>query len=407
MSGPHRADSEVVVVGAGPAGVAAAVALKDVGVRPTVLERADRVASSWHRAYDRLRLNTWRAFSHLPGRPFPKGTPAFPTRDQLIDHVVRHAHEDGIDLRLGTGVERIERNRDGWAVDTTAGEIHAPQVVVATGYEHKPVIPGWSGRESFGGRLLHACEYRNPEPFVGRRVLVAGPGCSGMEIAHDLAEGGASKVWLAVRTPPNILLRQGPGGVPGDLIAVALWHAPVRVADAVARFARRMDVGDLTEHGLPVPEEGVFSRAHRLGVSPSIVDKEVIEAIRVGRIEVVRAVESLNRTGARLADGKRIEPEALICATGYRRGLEQLVGHLGVLDERGVPQALGKKAAAEGLRFIGYVPRPGGLGYMGKEARRAARVIARELRSARRASQEAEDPVRETFARDPQAKADA
>ena len=70
-----------------------------------------------------------------------------------------------------------------------------------------------------------------------------------------------------------------------------------------------------------------------------------------------------------LDDGVRLEPDAVICATGYRCGLEPLVGHLGVLDKRGVPAAVGERAAAPGLRFIGYVPRPGGLGYMGKEAK--------------------------------------
>lgn len=72
-------------------------------------------------------------------------------------------------------------------------------------------------------------------------------------------------------------------------------------------------------------------------------------------------------------------PDALICATGFRRALESLVGHLGVLDECGLPRSRGAEPAAPGLRFIGYVPRPGGLGYMAKEARRAAKAIAREL----------------------------
>jgi cation diffusion facilitator CzcD-associated flavoprotein CzcO len=301
----------------------------------------------------------------------------FPTRDQLIEHLDRHAHENGVDLQLGTSVDRIERHDGGWVVQTSAGPLRAPQVIVATGYEATPLVPDWDGH--FDGRLLHACEYMNPEPFEGDKVLVVGPGCTGMEIAYDLAEGGASKVWLSARTPPNILLRQSGTGIPGDMIAVAMLRAPVRFADRFANFGRRMDVGDLTEFGLPVPEEGVFSRLHRLGVAPAIVDKEVIEAIKARRIEIVRGVESLDAAGVRLLDGARVEPDAVICATGYRRGLEPLVGHLGVLDSRGVPRALGERAAAPGLRFIGYVPRPGGLGYMAKEAKRAAKAIAGEL----------------------------
>ena len=378
-----RGDGEVVVIGAGPAGIAAALALKDAGIRPLVVDRAEEVASSWRARYDRLRLNTCRPFSHFPNRPFPKGTPMFPSRDQLVEHIVTHACEDGIVLRLGTEVERIESDSEGgWIVRTAAGAIPAAQVIVATGYENVPFVPDWDGRERFAGTLIHSSDYRNPAPFEDRSVLVVGPGCSGMEIAYDLATGGAAKVWLSARTPPNILMRTGPGGLPGDMIGVALLRFPARFADAVARFGRKMDLGDLSEHGLPVPEEGVFSRMYRLGVAPAIVDREVIDAIKEGEIEVVRGVESLDETGVNLADGARIEPEVMVCATGFTSGLQELVGHLGVLGDRGLPSAVGEQPAAPGLRFIGYVPRPGMLGYNGKEAARAAKAIVGELRRA-------------------------
>jgi cation diffusion facilitator CzcD-associated flavoprotein CzcO len=374
-------EEPVVVVGAGQGGIATALALKDNGVRALVLDRADQVAAAWRDRYDRLRLNSCRWFSHLPDRRYPKGTPLFPGRDEVIAHLERHAHEERIDLRLGTSVTRIDADNGTWVARTEDRDVPASQIVVATGYESEPMIPQWPGRADFAGRLLHASEYRNPQPFSNQSVLVVGSGCSGMEIAYDLADGGARKVWLSARTPPNIVLREGPGGVPGDLIAKTLLHTPVRFADAFTNFGRRRDIGDLSDYGLPVPEEGVFSRLHRLGVVPSIVDPEVIDAIKDGRIEVVRGVESLDRTGVRLADGERIEPEVLISATGYRRGLEPLVGHLGVLDERGVPRRQGGEAAAPGLRFIGFTARPAALGYMSNQAKRAATAIARELRS--------------------------
>jgi cation diffusion facilitator CzcD-associated flavoprotein CzcO len=348
-----------------------------------VFDQADRVASSWRSRYDGLRINTWRRFSHLPGRPFPKGTPAFPSRDQVIEHFERHAGEAGIELRLGTRVERIDRGDGEWIVLTSQGEHRSPQVIVALGHEQAPLIPEWPGRDAFENALLHSRQYRNARPFEDQRVLVVGPGSSGMEIAYELVQSGAARVWLAVRTPPNILLRQGPGPVPGDLIGTWLWHLPTRVADRIARFARRMDIGDLTEYGLPVPDRGVFADVRRRGKVPALVDAEVIEAIKEGQIEVVAAVESLDSNGVELADGTRVEPESVICATGYRRELEPLLGHLGVLGERGMPKAIGPRPAAEGLRFIGYLPRPGGLGYMGKEARRAAKAIHRELREGR------------------------
>jgi cation diffusion facilitator CzcD-associated flavoprotein CzcO len=373
---------QVVVVGAGPAGLSNALALKDEGIQAVVVDQAEQVASSWRARYDRLRLNTCRPLSHLPGRRFGEGTPMFPTRDQVVEHLERNASDERIELRLGTTVHRVARDDGVWAVETSGGELRAPQLVIATGHQKEPLIPDWPGRESFQGELIHSAHYRNAEPFQGKRVLVVGPGCSGMEIAFDVAEGGAGKVWLSARTPPNIVLREGPGGIPGDMLGVTLLQLPPRFADAAARFGQRMGVGDLTEYGLPVPPEGVFSRLRRTGLAPAIVDKEVIEAVKGGRIEVVRGVESLDAPGVRLADGDRVEPDAIICATGYSPGLESLVGHLGVLDERGMPQAVGEKPAAQGLRFAGYVPRPGQLGYMGREARRVARAIKRELRGA-------------------------
>src|SRR5882762_10289078 len=79
-------EQHVVVIGAGPAGIAMAISLQDCGIRPLVVDRAGEVAASWRTRYDRLKLNTGRQFSHLPGRPYPKGTPTFPTRDQVIAH---------------------------------------------------------------------------------------------------------------------------------------------------------------------------------------------------------------------------------------------------------------------------------------------------------------------------------
>ena len=228
--------SDVTIVGAGPAGVSTAVALKDRRVEPRLVERAEQVGASWRSRYDRLRLNTGRQFSHLPGRRYPKGTPTFPTRDQVVEHLDRHAREEGIELRLGTTVERVDPLPGGWILTTDADPIETRQLVVATGYEHSPFTPDWPGLDRFAGTVLHSAEYRNPDPFGNASVLVVGPGCSGMEIAHDLATGGAGKVWLSVRTPPNIMLRDGPLGLPGDVIATPLYHAPIRFADAFARF---------------------------------------------------------------------------------------------------------------------------------------------------------------------------
>jgi putative flavoprotein involved in K+ transport len=365
-------DGRVVVIGAGPAGLAAAAELGRLGLPATVLEQSSALGASWRARYDRLRLNSSRWFSNLPGLRHERGAGAFPSRDQMVGYLEEYARANALDVRVNTRVERVDRDAGGWSVRTSAGDVPAEQVIVSSGYAHTPFIPDWSGRDRFGGLLMHAAAYRNPETFRDRDVLVVGPGCSGMEIAYDLIEGGAGRVRLAVRTPPNILIRNPIG----PLLARGMLKLGAKRADRIMSFVRRREIGDLTEYGLPEPDEGIFSRLLRLGVAPAIVDKEVIEAIKQRRIEIVAGVDSLDDSGVGLSDGSRIEPDAVIAATGYRCGLEPVVGHLGVLDGRGVPQPPTGDEAAPGLRFIGYLPRPAHLGLIAREATYAAEAIA-------------------------------
>lgn len=368
-----------LVIGAGPAGLSAAAELSRLGVPAVILERSDAVAASWRGRYDRLRLNTSRLSSALPRSRFPRGTPLFPGRDAYIRYLEDYARRHGLDIRLGVRGDRIERAADGrWAVTTPAGEYRARQVIVATGHQHTPRLPDWPGRERFPGRLLHAAGYRNPAGFQDADVLVVGPGSSGMEIAYDLATGGASRVWLAVRTMPHITFRMA-GPIPGEYPALLLEALPPRIADPQFGFVQRKTIGDLSRWGLTEPSEGLFARARRESKVPAIVDPELTAAIKAGQIEIVAAVESVDEHGAHLASGTTLRPDAIIAATGYSTGLEPVVGHLGVLSDRGVPKVHGGPPAAPGLRFIGYRPRPAQVGLVGREARRAARQVKREL----------------------------
>lgn len=382
MSAP---ENQVVVVGAGTAGLAAALCLSDLSIPSVVIERGNGVGAAWRSRYDRLRLNTGQRYSHLPKRPYPKGTPVFPTRGQVVAHLEEHAGERGIELRLNTPVERVVRRKPtGWGVLTPHGIVGAAHVVVATGYLHTPVLPDWPGSASFPGEVLHSSAYRSPRPFAGKRVLVVGAGSSGLEIAHDLATGGAAKVWLSVRTPPNVMPRTGPGGRSNDVVSRPLFHLPPRLADAVARRARLTAFGDLSEFGLPIPREGPFSRAHRLHAAPTIVDPEVVDAVRDGAIEVVDAVTAFEASSVVLTDRTRLDADVVIAATGYRTGLEPLVGQLGVLTDAGIPRVGGDVAAEPGLWFLGMWSRPSLIGYTSTQAERVAARIARAIAESQR-----------------------
>jgi cation diffusion facilitator CzcD-associated flavoprotein CzcO len=373
----HTAD--VLIIGAGPAGLACAAVLRRAGVAATVLERSGTPAASWRSRPTGLRLNTSRAFSHLPGLRFPRRAGTFPGRDDVVSYLEFYAAHHHLDIRLDAEVHRIDRVSSGddpagrgWALSTSQGVLPARHVVVATGLLQSPFIPNWPGRATYAGTLVTAAGYRDPTVFRGRDVLVVGAGCSGMEIAADLADNGSATIHLSIRTPPNILLRSI-AGLPGDPAAMLLLRLAPRRADAVLAPLRRLTIGDLTAYGLPAPAEGPFQRLARTGDGPAVVDRAVLRHVRSGRIRVVPAVTALEPTGARLADGRLLTADAIIAATGYRTALAPLVGHLEVLDDQGHP-AVGD--GEPGLWFIGFHPQPGQLGALGAEARRIAAGIS-------------------------------
>jgi hypothetical protein len=374
----HQLDTAaepVLIIGAGPAGLAAAAELRRLGLPAQVIERSDVVASSWRSRYDRLRLNTCRWNSTLrPGDRFEAGIPFFPLRDQAAQYLESFAARHEVDVRFGVEVNRIDSSPEGWLVSTNVGPLVARQVIVAIGHQHTPWMPAWPGQAEYPGRILHSVDYRNPEGFGDRDVLVVGGGCSGLDIARDLAQGGARRVRLAVRTQPNLLLKMS-CGLPTDLLAAALFRLPLRIADPIGRLVQRLTVGDLRARGLAPPDVGIFTRLHE-GTAPAIVSREVITAIRAGEFEIVAGVSSVNGDGVRLTDATTIQPEAIIAATGYTTGLEPLVGHLGVLDADGLPFQFRGIPVRPGLRFLGYAPC---MGVIGRDARRVVKHLPAEV----------------------------
>jgi monoamine oxidase len=298
---------------------------------------------------------------------------------RVVRYLEQYAEHHRLNVQTGIEVIAIERADGVWQVRLPQGEMRVHQVVVATGYNHTPYVPDWPGRDGFDGELIHAGVYRNGRPYAGRDVLVVGAGNTGAEIAVDLVEHGARRVRLAFRTPPHILRREL-GGIPAQVTGILMRHLPARVADALAEPVRRRTVPDLTERGLPDPGKGVYARAKR-GEIP-ILDVGLIDAVRDGHVEPVPEVTGFDGSRVLLGGGPSIEPEVVIAATGYRRGLEPLVGRLELLDARGVPRVHGARTAAQapGLRFVGYTnPVSGMFREIAIDARRIARAIRREL----------------------------
>ncbi|MEV6161217.1 NAD(P)/FAD-dependent oxidoreductase [Streptomyces sp. NPDC052052] len=383
-TGPARIDltedRPVYVIGGGPGGLAAAAALREQGVRAVILEKSGQVGASWRRHYDRLHLHTTRRWSALPGLAMPRRFGRWVARDDVVRYLERYAEHHELEVVTGVEVSRIDRTADGtgWQLTATGGRVLTGRaVVVATGFNHTPHVPDWPGRDTFTGELVHASEYRNPAPYTGRDVLVVGIGNTGAEIAADLVEGGASRVRIAVRTVPHIV-RRSTAGWPAQATGILVRRLPVRLVDRAGRLMARAAVPDLAAQGLPRPDTGLYSRV-KDGAIP-VQDVGLIDAVRSGRVVPVAAVESFDENAVVLADGDRITPDAVIVATGYRRALEGLVGHLGVLDARGRPTAHGGRtpAQAPGLYFTGFTnPISGMLREMALDAQKIAKRLSR------------------------------
>jgi putative flavoprotein involved in K+ transport len=368
--------SHTVVVGAGPAGLATSAALVRAGRAVTLLERADRVGAAWAARYDSLHLHTVRWLSGLPGLRIPRAYGRWVARDDLLRYLATYAEVQRLRPELGVTVTRLEAaDGGGWVVRTDAGDRTAGRVVVATGYSHTPRRPDWPGVETFPGDVRHSADYREPTPYTGKHVLVVGAGNSATEIALDLL-GASARVTLSVRTPPNIV-RRDTYGVPSQVFGIALKRAPAPLKDPLAAAMRRISVPDLSAQGLPATTNP-YTQFRETGTVP-ILDTGIVDAVRSGRVAVVAATVSVAGARVHLADGGTVEPDAVIAATGFTTGLEPLVGHLGVLDRRGVPRVHGADdlAIARGLHFVGIRAELSGLlREIGLEARAVGRALA-------------------------------
>lgn len=367
----------VVVVGGGAAGLATGACLRRRGIEPVIVDRGDAVGESWAARYDRLHLHTPRIQSHLPGYRIPPEMGRWVSRDDMVRYVRAYVAHHRLQVDLGVEVRRIDRSDGEYSLVTTGGQLRASCVVVATGYNQMPHLPDWPG--TFAGELVHASMYRRGGDYAGRDVLVVGSGNTGAEIAADLAEQGAARVRLAVRTPPNVIPREI-GPVPTTLLGIANDYLPAGLVDPINRLVQQVALGDLTRHGMPPPPEGVVAQMRRTDVVPTI-DVGLVDQLRMGAVEIVPAVTGLDGSEVELSDGRRIRPGVIIAATGYRRALEDLVGHLGVLED-GRPAVRGGRASARapGLCFVGLSnPLKGILLQIRLDARVAARTIAREL----------------------------
>ncbi|HKR55098.1 MAG TPA: NAD(P)/FAD-dependent oxidoreductase, partial [Gemmatimonadales bacterium] len=362
-------DTDVLVIGAGPGGLAASQQLKQRGVPHKVLERGDTVGHTWANLYDSLVLHTGKRMSSLPGLAFPADYPTFVSRGDFLSYLRRYRDTFDLPVETGVRVDRLERTNGTWTARTSKGAVTSRAVVMATGIVANPVAPRFPGQDQFQGRVMHSVEYRRPDPFRGQRVLVVGVGNSGGEIGAELAHHGVL-VTMAVRSGANVVPRQLLG-IPIQYVAYYVRKLPRPAQRVIVSLVRQITI---LRRGPPVlPPSPVFA----LDAVP-LIGFHLVDAIKAGTAHVRPGLQEFTAKGVRFADGREEAFDTVILATGFHAALAPL-GTLVTTDAKGFARRADRVTSADqtGLFFVGSnYDSGGGLLNIGIDAKLVGRILA-------------------------------
>jgi putative flavoprotein involved in K+ transport len=311
---------DVVVIGAGQAGLAIGYFLGKQGKRFMILEAADSIASAWRSRWDSLVLFTPRRYDALPGLVFPGDPDGYPTRDEVIAYLERYAAHFQLPIALSSPVRSLTKEGNAFVLEAGAKRILADQVVMATGPFQVPNMPALADGLSDEVFQTHSTGYRRPADVPHGRVLVVGGGNTGFQIAKELA--ASREVHLAIGS------RQKP--LPQRLLGRDLfwWLTKLGLLSKTveSRLGQRLQ-----------------SRDTLIGSSPRQVKRQGVQ-VRP------RAVRADGQTIG-FADGSKLEIDAVIWATGYRPDHSWI--ELPVTDDNGRLRHRRGVTEVPGLYFLG------------------------------------------------------
>ncbi|WP_330479210.1 NAD(P)-binding domain-containing protein [Streptomyces platensis] len=350
---------EVVVVGAGQAGLAAAFHLRRIGYRPdrdfVVLDHSPRPGGAWQFRWPTLTYDKVHGMHALPGMELTGADPRLPSSEVIGGYFDSYERAFGLRVHRPVSVLSVREGDAGpsWTgpagalgrgrllVETSAGNYAARALINATGTWDRPFWPRFPGQEVFGGRQLHSAQYRGPEDFRAGRVVVVGGGTSAVQQLLEIAPVAAATTWVTRRPP---VFRAGPFGEEQGRAAVAL-------------------VADRVRQGLP-PRSVV-----------SVTGLPMTEAIRRGRengvLERLPLFERLTPTGVVWDDGRTVGADAILYATGFRPALDHLAP-LRLREPGGGIRMEGTRTLRDArVHLVGYGPSASTIG-----ANRAGRAAA-------------------------------
>ncbi|MCD9085203.1 NAD(P)/FAD-dependent oxidoreductase [Stenotrophomonas sp. SY1] len=311
--------TDVVVVGAGQAGLAMSYHLKGSGIPHIVVEKQEAPGGSWPSYYDSLTLFSPARHSSLPGYPFPGGGKRYPRRDDVVQYLRDYARKFGLPIQVRSEVERIEFGTDRHLVCLRNGPpISAGAIVVASGGFNAPYVPDVAGTAKFCGEILHSASYRNTEPFHGKRVVVVGAANSAVQIAYELS--AVADVTLATRER----IRFAPQRILG--LDFHDW----------LKWSRLERSSWLSDQSTPVLDDGRYRAA-----------------IRTGALRRRQMFKEISKDSVIWPDGECQRVDSIIYATGYRFNAPFLEGTPALDDNGHIHQHHGASSSVAGLFYLG------------------------------------------------------
>jgi dimethylaniline monooxygenase (N-oxide forming) len=320
----------VAIIGGGPGGLVAARYLKHHGFDPVIFEQGDQIGGQWNvrsphsGVWPSMVTNTSRfltCFSDLAPEP---GGPIFPSNHEILAYLKRFAQRFDIDdcIRYRTRVELVERNPngEGWVVRSNAAQARSElfqYVVVASGRFNKPVIPSLPGLDSFCGQggVFHSFQYKDPEGFRGKRILVVGCAISALEIASDLAMLGASRVVSTFRRQ-RYVMQKLVAGVPSD--ALTLTRFAALNAEVTPRELACKKTQDWILRTFGSPEQfGALTPAGNFLTVGRALSQHFLPLVAEGRIGVKPWIRKIQGREVHFEGASSEEFDAIIFGTGF------------------------------------------------------------------------------------------
>ncbi|XP_076938272.1 putative indole-3-pyruvate monooxygenase YUCCA10 [Bidens hawaiensis] len=336
-----KQETMVVIVGAGPAGIATSACLNLLSIPNIVLEREDCYASLWQKkAYDRLKLHLTKNFCQLPHMAFPLSAPTFVPKNMFVQYLQNYVYYFTVDPLYQRSVEsaRYDRSTQKWVVTAKNSVLGLVEeyvgefLVVATGENSEGYIPNIYGLENFKGLVIHSSEYENGKKFGDEKVLVVAAGNSGMEIAYDLCNWGA-QTSIVIRSPIHVLTK--------ELVQLGMYllkYISCTFIDKMVLTLSKLLYGDLDRYGIQRPRKGPFSLKKDTGRSP-VIDVGTISKIKAGEIEVMPTIKDIKDDQIKFTNGQEKQYDAIVFATGFKSTVRKwLKDDGGLFNEKGMPK---------------------------------------------------------------------